>query len=56
MKDIKKIELYYKMTDAIYAYKFENGTKAAAMNAAKAFAEYCGITYERACAIAMEVF
>lgn len=53
MKDAKKIELYNKMIEAIYDYKFENGTKEAAKNATKAFAEYCGITYERACAIAM---
>lgn len=56
MKDIKKYELYTKMTDAIYDYKFGNGTKEAARNATEAFAEYCGITYERACDIAMEVF
>lgn len=56
MKDIKKRELYDKMIEAIYDYKFENGTKEAARNATKAFAEYCGITYERACAIAMEIF
>lgn len=56
MKDIKKHELYYKMTDAIYDYKFGNGIKEAARNATKVFAEYCGITYERACDIAMEIF
>lgn len=44
------------MTDAIYDCKSGNGTKEAARNATKAFAEYCGITYERACDIAMEVF
>lgn len=56
MKDIKKRELYDKMIEAIYDYKFENGTKEAARNATKVFAEYCGITYERACDIAMEIF
>lgn len=60
MKDIKKFakkyELYGKMIEAVYDYKFENGTKEAAMNATKAFAECCGITYERACDIAMEIF
>lgn len=56
MMDAKKYELYNKMIEAIYDYKFENGTKEAAKNATKAFAEYCGITYERACAIAMEIF
>lgn len=56
MKDIKKHELYSKMTDAIYDYKFGNGTKEAARNATEAFAEYCGITYERAHDIATEVF
>ena len=56
MMDAKKYELYNKMTEAVYGYKFENGTKEAAMNAVKAFAEYCGITYERACDIAMEIF
>lgn len=56
MKDIKKHELHYKMTDAIYDCKFGNGTKEAARNATEAFAGYCGITYERAYDIAMEVF
>lgn len=34
----------------------EEERKEAARKATKAFAEYCGITYERACDIAMEVF
>lgn len=56
MKDIKKYELHTKMTDAIYDHKFGNGTKEAARNATEAFADYRGITYERACDIAMEIF
>lgn len=39
------------MVEAVYDYKFENGTKEAARNATKTFAEFCGITYERVPAI-----
>lgn len=56
MMDARKHELYTKMTEAVYEYKFENGTKEAAKSATKAFAEYCGITYEHACDIAIEIF
>lgn len=55
MKDTRKLQLYGKMIEAVYDYKFENGTKEAARNATKAFAEFCGITYEKACDIAMEI-
>lgn len=55
-KFAKKLQLYGKMVEAVYDYKFENGTKEAARNATEAFAEFCDITYERACEIAMEIF
>lgn len=56
MMDARKHELYTKMTEAVYEYKFKNGTKESAMSATQTFAEYCGITYEHACDIAIEIF
>lgn len=56
MEDIEKRELYDKMVEAIYDYKFKNGTKEAARNATEVFAECCGVTHERARDIAMEIF
>lgn len=54
-KFAKKLQLYGKMVEAVYDYMFENGSKEAARNATEAFAEFCGITYEMACDIALDI-
>lgn len=61
MKDQIKNKLFNEMLQAVIAYKESNGgihTENSeyfkAQKAAKAFAEYAGITYKQACSLAVE--
>ena len=56
MNDKKAAKLYEAMVNAAYDYKFEGGSKELASKAASEYAEYKGISYERACSLAVECF
>lgn len=55
MKDAKEVGLCSKTIEAICGCHYADGTKEAAENATRAFAGCCGITCERARAIAVEI-
>ena len=62
MKDSKKQELFANMVNAISEYKSNNevhstsdGLYEKAQQATSEYANYSGITYERACQLALEL-
>lgn len=61
-QDEKKAELFEAMVEAVANYKEEHSTKnpasdlyASAQEATEAYAEYSGISYERAAQLALEI-
>lgn len=55
-KVAEKAALFNQMFDAVYAYKFGDGTYEDAKSAASAYAEHSNISYQRACDVVMELF